>query len=249
MLRLLSYNIRFGGTGREDALAAAIRSADPDVVLLQEASQPDVVARLSRLTGLGWWGAAPGQSCAFLSRTEVEHHAWHRPAPSRRAFLELVPAGSSLRLFGVHLSAIHSNWTEARRVHEVHAVRRSIERHQHGLHVVAGDFNTLAPGEELDVGRLPIRLRAILWATGGRIRWRTIQAMLDGHYVDGWRHLHPEDAGSTFPTWDPHLRLDFAFLPQPFAERLHGCRVLHDAPRAREASDHFPLLAEVATGS
>ncbi|MBA3891435.1 MAG: endonuclease/exonuclease/phosphatase family protein, partial [Gemmatimonadaceae bacterium] len=45
-LRLLSYNIRYGGTGREEALAGVIRSAAPDVVMLQEATDPGVVARV-----------------------------------------------------------------------------------------------------------------------------------------------------------------------------------------------------------
>jgi len=44
-LRLMSYNIRFGGVGREERLAAVIRQADPDIVVLQEATRPDVVER------------------------------------------------------------------------------------------------------------------------------------------------------------------------------------------------------------
>jgi len=41
--------------------------------------------------------------------------------------------------------------------------------------VLAGDFNTLAPGEDLDLKRLPPRLRPFVWLSGGRIRWRTIR--------------------------------------------------------------------------
>jgi len=42
-------------------------------------------------------------------------------------------------------------------------LRRAIAAHQHGFHVLAGDFNTLAPGEQLEVGRLPRRLRPFVW--------------------------------------------------------------------------------------
>ena len=42
-LRLLSYNIRYGGRGRVNSLADVIRAASPEVVLLQEATDPRVI--------------------------------------------------------------------------------------------------------------------------------------------------------------------------------------------------------------
>ncbi|WP_410964308.1 hypothetical protein, partial [Salmonella sp. SAL4447] len=89
--------------------------------------------------------------------------------------LEIVPAEFELRIFGIHLSAIHSNWTERRRVRELNAILADIRQNQHGFHIIVGDFNTLAPGELLDLNRLPLRLRAFTWLTGSKIRWRTIQ--------------------------------------------------------------------------
>jgi endonuclease/exonuclease/phosphatase family metal-dependent hydrolase len=106
-----------------------------------------------------------------------------------------------------------------------------------------GDFNTLAPGELLDIRKLPHRLRALVWLSGGRIRWRTIQTVLDGGYLDGFRMLHPDVVGFTFPTWNPHVRLDYAFVPAGFAERLRSCEVVN-GPDTADASDHFPLLIE-----
>jgi exodeoxyribonuclease-3 len=221
-----------------------IAQAAPDLVLLQEATQPAVVARLASLLDMPHAGSRPGSSLAFLSRERPSHHEWHRPRGSRHAFLEVVPAGDPLRVFGVHLSAVHSAWTEQRRVRELRALLASIARHQHGLHVLMGDFNTLAPGERLDVGVLPRRLRALVWLSGGRIRWRTIQRILDAGYVDAFRLLHPESAGLTFPTWNPHVRLDYAFLPAGFAPRVRTCQVI-GIPETRDASDHFPLLTDI----
>ena len=63
--------------------------------------------------------------------------------------------------------------------------------------------------------------------------------------MDGYRSLHPDDKGFTFPTWDPHVRLDFVFLPAPFASRLSACQVIDDANAVAQASDHFPLLAHL----
>jgi exodeoxyribonuclease-3 len=243
-LRLLTYNIRYGGVGRVGPLASVVKACAPDVVVLQEATRPEVVERLAAATGMTAWASHPGHSVGFMSRVEIAHHQWHRPASSRRAFLEIVPAAGTLRIFGVHLSAVHSNWTERRRVRELRAVLTGIERHQHGFHVVAGDFNTLAPGETLDLAKLPPRLRAVVWVTGRQIRWETIKVMLDRSYVDAYRSLHRDAPGHTFLAGDPHVRLDYVFLPVAWVSRLRACEVL-DAPPASNASDHLPLVADL----
>ena len=243
-LRLLSYNIRHGGVGRDGKIASVIRECSPDLVVLQEATHPEVVEHIAKECGMPHWGAKYDYSLGFISRLPVEHYKWHKPAPLRRAFLEIKLPG--ITVFGVHLSAVHSNLTERLRKRELRALLKSIEHHQDGFHVLVGDFNTLAPGEPLDLRRLPPRLRLVAWITGGRVRYETIQIMLDGGYIDGYRTLH-FDKGFTFPTWDPHVRLDFVFLPAPFAERLTVCKVLYDAPSIKDASDHFPLIAEIET--
>jgi exodeoxyribonuclease-3 len=244
-LRLLSYNIKHGGSGREQPLAEVIRQASPDLVVVQEAERPKVLEQLAHDTGMAQWGVRRGQSLGFMSRVPVAHVDWHQPRVSRHAFIEIVPAGSTWRVFGVHLSAVHAAWTEARRVFELRALLAAIAAHQHGAHALVGDFNTLAPGELLDVRKLPGRLRALVWLSGGKIRWRTIQTVLDAGYRDAFRHLHPDLVGSTFPTWDPHIRLDYLFVPAPFIERVAACRVLQPE-LAPQASDHLPLSAELS---
>jgi endonuclease/exonuclease/phosphatase family metal-dependent hydrolase len=169
---------------------------------------------------------------------------WIRPKISRHAFIEVVPAGQSLRLFGVHLSAVHAAWTEQRRVLELRALLRSVARHQDGFHVLTGDFNTVAPGETLETHRLPFRLRPLVWLSGGRIRWRTVQTILDANYVDAYRLKHPVDPGATLPTSNPYLRLDYVFVPRQFAHRVVACDVMRH-PVAVAASDHFPVVADL----
>ena len=145
-----------------------------------------------------------------------------------------------LLVFGVHLSAVHSNWTEWRRVKEVHGLLAMATADGEDVQVLTGDFNTLAPGEALDLARLPPRLRAVTWLTGtphpledrgadarGRLRRR----------VPGRRARRP---GYTFPTWDPHLRLDYAFMPARHVARLRAA-VWSARAAADTASDHLPL--------
>jgi endonuclease/exonuclease/phosphatase family metal-dependent hydrolase len=245
-LKLLSYNIRHGGAGRERQLASVIRECEPDLVVFQEATRPQVVERLAAETGLPNWAARAGDSVAFISRAPVESHKWHPLIRPGRGFMEIVLAGGGARVYGVHLSAVHSNWTERRRRRELDLMLKSVAQNKEEFHVFVGDFNTLAPGEMLDARKLPPRLRALVWLSGGRVRYETVQTMLDAGYVDGYRMLHGEDAGYTFPVWDPHVRLDFAFLPARFSERVEECRVVTEGATVREASDHFPLLARLS---
>lgn len=246
MFRLLTYNIRDGGRGRARAIARVIASCDPDLVLLQEATDAATVADIADAAGLADGQTSPKQSLGFLSRTPVLHAQWTRPAISRHAFIEVVPRGVPLRVFGVHLSALHAAWTERRRVLELRALLASVRGHGGGFHALAGDFNTVAPDEPLDIRRLPPRLRPLVWLSGGRIRWRTVKTVLDAGYVDAFRLAHPNEPGPTLPTSAPHVRLDYVFVPQRFATRVRSCRVVHH-PDAQAASDHFPVLAELET--
>ncbi|HKE56273.1 MAG TPA: endonuclease/exonuclease/phosphatase family protein [Pyrinomonadaceae bacterium] len=245
-LRLLSYNIRFGGRGREQALAEAIRSIKPDLVVFQEATHPVVIERLSQATELTFWAAREDHSIGYLSKQEIAYHEWHYPAGAKHSFLEIVPAATEMRIFGLHLSARFSKWDERRRAREIRSLLEGIKRHQAGFHLLVGDFNTLAPGEVLELDRLPAWIRATIWVSGRKLQRETIQLMLDADYGDAFRTLHPDERGYTFPTWDPHVRLDYAFVPRAFSSRLHACEVITEPANViKAASDHCPLLVEL----
>jgi len=248
IVKLLSYNIRFGGRGREKQLAEVIRSIAPDIVVFQEATDPTLIERLAESTELKHWSARVEHSIGYISRIPVSHHEWHYPARAKHSFLEIVLENTEARIFGLHLSSMFSKWGEERRAREIRALLKSIERHQEGFHLLVGDFNTLAPGEVLETHRMPAWIRAVVWVSGRDIQRKTISVMTGANYVDGYRLLHPHDNGYTFPVWDPHLRLDYVFLPARFADRLKSCEVMRHAGVAA-ASDHLPLLAEVDFGN
>jgi exodeoxyribonuclease-3 len=245
MLRLMSYNIRFGGVGREERIAEVIKQVEPDLVVLQEATRTDVVERLAGLTDFPYYASRRNFSVAFLSRVEVESYEWHCPPDLRRAYMEIKLAGTDTRIFGVHLRATHSNLTERQRMREVRALLANINKYRKGFHVLVGDFNTLAPGELLDMQKLPMRYRILAMVLGGRVTYRTIQIMLDAGYLDAYRHLHTEP-GFTFPAWDPHARIDYVFAPAEFIDRVVLCDVVTDISEPARATDHLPLVAEIA---
>ncbi len=238
-----------------EALATVIASAAPDVVLLQEATDANVVRELAGRLGMADFRTFSRQSLAYMSRTPVQSAKWVRPRLSRHAFVELTmnapmntkvnaAVDGRLHIFGVHLSAVLSAWTERRRLFELRALLRSVERHEPGFHVLAGDFNTIAPDDTFERHRLPLRLQPFVWMSGGRIRWRTIQEVRDAGYVDAFRLKHPGEPGSTLPTSSPHVRLDYVFVPDGYAARVAACEVVTH-PEGIKASDHYPVMADL----
>ena len=244
IVKLLSYNIRFGGRGRERELTAMIQNVAPDIVVFQEAIDSELIKRLAATTKMEFWSARTEHSIGYVSHLPVAHHEWHYPAGAKHSFLEIVLEGSESRIFGLHLSSMFSKWGEQRRAREIRALLKSIEHHQHGFHVLVGDFNTLAPGEVLETKKMPAWIRALIWLSGRDIQRETIGIMRDAGYTDVYRMLHPDVKGYTFPVWDPHVRLDYFFVPQQFKERVKSCEVITDKG-ATAASDHLPLLCEI----
>jgi endonuclease/exonuclease/phosphatase family metal-dependent hydrolase len=242
--RLLTYNILHGGIGRTAALAKVINACAPDLVLLQEATDPANIERLAEATGMADCKAFQRQSLGFLARRKVAFSQWIRPRISRHAFVEVVPAGEKVRVFGVHLSAVHAAWTEQRRVLELRELLKSVARHKDRFHVLTGDFNTVAPGDPFEVSRLPMRYRPLMWLSGGSVRWRTIQTVLDAGYVDAFKARHPTEPGLTLPAGDPHIRLDYVFTPRSELPRITACDVVTH-PDAAAASDHLPVFADL----
>jgi exodeoxyribonuclease III len=246
ILRLLSYNIRFGGRGRERQIAEVVRRAAPDLVVFQEASDPRVIETVATECEMPFRAARAAHSIAFASRAPVEQSQWHYPPGSTHSFLEIQFAGSEARIFGLHLKARFSKWSEARRAREIRALLAGIEKYQHGFHALVGDFNTLGLNEKFNLHQMPGWIRALIWISGRDIKRETMQILHDADYVDGFRKLYPNDVGYTFPVWEPHIRLDYIFLRARHAERLKSVAVLREpAELVKSASDHFPLLIEL----
>jgi len=255
-LRLLSYNIREGGVGRAEEIAEVIKAANPDVVALQEARNPAVVEQIARLAGFRFSGSRVSHSTGFLSNVPVLNYDWRHPPRTRHALLEVSLADGYPRIFVLHLRAWFSKWTERNRARELRGLLDGIqqqlirENRAFAFHVLAGDFNALAPGEVLDASHMPRWIRAMIWLSGRDIARSTIEMMQSDGYVDAWRTLygdHKSDPGYTFPVWDPHVRLDYVFTPTEFASRFTACEVRRTPDTVRTASDHFPLLAEIST--
>ena len=235
-----------------------INAARPDVVALQEARDPDVVKQIAELAGFRFFGAKRSHSTGFLSNVEVVDHGWRHPPRTRHALLEVRLASGYPRVFVLHLRAWFSKWSERQRARELRGLLDGIqeqlkkEKHSFAFHVLAGDFNALAPGEKFDSSPMPAWIRGMVWLSGRDIARSTIEMMQSDGYVEAWRTLHPDrekDPGYTFPVWHPHVRLDYVFTPAEFGSRFTHCEVLRAPQIVSSASDHFPLLVEITTPS
>jgi exodeoxyribonuclease III len=254
-LRFLTYNIREGGVGRAGEIADVISSAKPDVVALQEARDPAVVEQIARIAGFSFWGSRQSQSTGFLSNVQVLNHAWRQPPRTRHALLEVSLADGFPRVFVLHLRAWFSKWSERQRGRELRGLLDGIqeqlaaEKRAFAFHILAGDFNALAPGEHFDTSPMPAWIRGMVWISGRDIARSTINMMRSDGYIDAWRALHPDlekEPGHTFPVWNPHVRLDYVFTPSEFASRFKSCEVRRTPEAVKKASDHFPLLVEIS---
>lgn len=242
-MRVVSYNIRFGGGRRIPLIARVLAHLEPDVVVLQEAVSPGSVDRLAAELGIGHVFRRPGWSVACLARAAPERIAWHRPVRGR-GFLEVEPAGLGARLVGLHLPAGLSRRGERARLRHVEAVLAALGGSADDRTLLVGDLNAIGRGDEPRVAAMPFWLRMLLRFDGG-IRTDVLDRLAAAGFVDAYRRLHPADAGFTMPAGAPSVRLDYVLAAASLVERVVSCEPVPDAPLAERASDHLPLLAVV----
>jgi exodeoxyribonuclease-3 len=244
-VRLVSYNIRFGGGRRVAFIGGVLAALEPDVVLLQEAVDPDAVDHIARAAGLAHVYRRPGWSVAALTREPARGHEWHRPGRSR-GFVEVNPAGEPrLRLLGLHLPAGLSARGERARLRSVDTLLEWTGGRADDHTLLVGDLNSVARGDVPKVAAMPLWLRLLLRFDGG-IRTDVQDRLAAAGWVDAFRHLHPEDPGFTLPAVAPQIRLDYVLAPAGLLPLVRACAPAADVANAARASDHLPLLTVIA---
>lgn len=248
MLTVLTYNVLNGGLSREATLEHVIRSAQPDIVLLQELSDGRLLERLAGslraacflARGRGRWHVG------IISRFPIASAGTHQGMPLRVALLEasvVLPTKQHLRIWGVHLMPYFGLPFEIWRAAELRTILGRARLGQDELGIIAGDFNAIAPGDEVLVRTLPLALRAVVFAHGGRVNRWALKALGRRGWVDCERRVHPDETGWTVKSDRPNARIDYVFASAALASRLRECSVMTDPPRVRDASNHLPVKA------
>src|SRR5258708_996711 len=154
-MRLVSYNILDGGEGRADPIAEVIEAQQPDIVILIEADDPNVVDRIAyRLEMDCLRGQGRPHSTAVLSHWNVLESINHGLLNNRltNCVLEATitqPNTMNWTLGAVHLHPHAREADESIRETEVAAILDIFARHRTARrpHLLAGDFNANSPGQ------------------------------------------------------------------------------------------------------
>jgi endonuclease/exonuclease/phosphatase family metal-dependent hydrolase len=250
-VRLLTYNILKGGKEREAQIIEVIRSVDPDVVVVQEVLEVDRFCQIATALGMSSYlaqnqGRLPLR-VGLLSRLPVlDFHTlrlWPVWPGCLQATVQLAN-GHTLTVFGLHLAAYYPWFLEWWRVYQVRTLLRYIRRMAPGWHLLAGDFNTIAPGDRASLEQAPLWVKAQAWFQLGYIpRW-ALGSLINAGYADCFRKLHPEEDGFTLPSVHPQVRLDYVFAAPSLNNALRECRVITSPKTVTSASDHLPVLTE-----
>lgn len=224
-LRVLSYNVR-SMRDDHDALAAVIRSAEPDVVCIQEAPRflrwRSKCAALARTSGLVVvTGGRPAGATLLLSRLGADVHQTRDVLLSRTpglhqrglAIAELTVSGTRFTIASMHLGLRADE-----RLRHADEVLEALSGQQHPV-VLAGDVN----------------------AHPGEAPWL---AFADT-FQDAWVAAGGDESGSgsTFRADAPYERIDAVFADRRFS--VVSCEAL-DGPDVARASDHRPVLARLS---
>ena len=248
-MRVMTWNIRTGGEGRLDDIAAVISSAAPDLLALQELRgfhrhMPSFAARLGMHPVLA--RSMFGQPVAVLSRLPVLRGRTVRWRLHHAAASATVRTGrGELTLVSTHLNPFHPG----RRAREATWLARGLARPD-GLLLLAGDLNALAPDtdhtDRLD--RLHPMFRRRHLTRDGAPDTGTIAALYAAGFHDLWHG--PEQAGRTAPTTAgggrefSGMRLDYILASPALAALARSCTVLRGGA-TEHASDHYPVVADL----
>ena len=222
-----------GPTERRLALVEAIRSLKPDILCLQEVTDPKLLDSFLYTTRLH----LPDSWLSTVSHFPVlEHRVLSYSAISplepyrRQALLVKLQAGSDpLWVVNTHLAWQAAD--EATRLAQVEELLTQIAPLGDRL-VMGGDFN--ASPETL-----------------------VIQGIRDNGFIDLFARFHPHDPGVTWDNQNPFIqshsvkfpdrRIDYLFLHQNLADWADptGCEVVCRAPNPEGLypSDHYGVLA------
>jgi exodeoxyribonuclease-3 len=243
--RVATYNLQDGGKGRVSQLLAVMKATGADIFALTEADDPEVVAELA--DGLGmehvWARGAWDRHLAVLSRFPILDHTIFNQPPITQGALQvrLDVEGQELTVFSLHLRPYPLAIYEFRRWQAVRGLLKVIAEQQLGPHLLAGDFNTVAPGDRYQKQHIGPGLRRLLWLQGGRFIRLAMPVLFKAGYVDSFRMLNPGDPGFSYRLWGHHIaRFDYLIADPQLAPRLQRCWQEVD----EAASDHDVLVAE-----
>ncbi|HYE51167.1 MAG TPA: exodeoxyribonuclease III [Azospirillaceae bacterium] len=256
-MRIATWNVN-SVKARLPNVLAWLSKASPDVVLFQEIKCETAAFPRAEFEALGYRCEVVGQKSyngvALLSRQPAEDVVYRlpgEPEDEQSRYVEATVAGvriASLYLpngnpVGTEKYPYKLRWMGRLKAHAADLLAREVPV------VLGGDYNVI-PGPE-DV------YDPLAWSTDALFRPETrakFREILNLGLVEAFRALHPTEAHA-YSFWDYQagawqrdrgLRIDHFLLSPQAADRLLDCRI-DRGPRGEEkASDHTPVLLDIA---
>lgn len=242
VVRLVSYNVFDGGRqgirpfARLELLAEVVSTAEPDIVVLQEADGWDAgghaaAREFARLTGLQRFFVAPGNSdhaTALFSRLPKMDAVNRSEEGFRHSCLEAVVTTERDTQLVVLTTQLAAGRAEKRRAEDVERILKMAAEYAGAPIIIAGTLNAWSP-EDNPPERAPVE---------------AIQKLLDAEFVDAYRLLHKDAPGYTEPAAEPRWRNDYVFVSPELKDCVAACEPVSAGP-VRKASDHLPVLLDL----
>ncbi len=258
-MRIATWNIN-GVRARHERLLAWLRDKAPDVLCLQEIKCEDKSFPKADIEALGWETATYGQKAyngvAILSRSglsAVERGFADGQAedPQARLIAATVTGARVVCAYFPNGKEVGSEaydyklaWVERLRAKLAPLVTPASEL------ALCGDYN-VAPAS-IDVYDPVAWEGKILCSEPERAAFRGLLAL---GLTDALRALHPSEVAYTW--WDYRelgfpknkgMRLDHLLITAGLAKRLVRAEVDRNERKGKQASDHAPVVIEVAAG-
>ncbi|MBE7470302.1 MAG: endonuclease/exonuclease/phosphatase family protein [Anaerolineales bacterium] len=247
-LRVLTYNLYFGGTDRLEEIYTVLAHVGADIIGLTEADDPAVVAALAARLGLHhiWAKGSGDRHIATLSRYPIAEWQIYRTPPLTQAVLEtkLALPNGAISVYNAHFLPTLLLPFEVRRWQAVGKLLQVIQSRRPGAHLIMGDLNAIARGDRVLQRNNPARMRRLMALQLNMIFRLALPRLLKAGYTDCFRHLHPHDDGFTWMPGNLTTRYDYILADPAMTARLQTCRVIDNIEAVCTASDHLPLLAE-----
>lgn len=255
-LRVLCWNIRYASKGdlgprswtsRRDAMAAAIRQENPDILCVQEALRPQLDDLAKGLPGYAWKGVGrddgkdAGEFCAIFHRDGLQvldtETFWLSDTPEVVAsstwgnvVTRICTRATFQRPDGQKFEVWNAHWdhmSEPARQKSAQLIARRLQARKESLpFVLCGDFNC---GED----------------SAGVKTLKSAPLSL----VDTFRAAHPDEPAEkcgTFHGWSETIsgaKIDYILVPP--GVRTVSAGILRPRPESGHASDHDAVFAVI----
>lgn len=251
-MKIISYNVNGIRAAINKGFMDWLKSANPDVVCLQEIKAMESQLDLDLFTEAGYthnyWFSAQKKGysgVAILSKIEPDHVEYGTGIESMDF------EGRNLRadFNGVSVMSMYlpSGTNDDRLAHKFEYMNMIHEyldnlRETHPNLIVCGDYNICH--EEIDIHNP--KMKGVSGFLPEERDW--LGQFIDSGFIDAFRHLHPEKQEYTWWSYRANSRannkgwrLDYSMVTEPLQEKIKRSVILSEAVH----SDHCPILLEI----